>query len=185
MTVAETKAALRRTLLAQRRRRVRTPEQADRLAGSIAAALAHIPGLTGAHPATVIVAAFEPLPDEPDLAPALADLARRGVRIVMPCTHGEGLLWQEHGGGAEPGPLPAVAALLIPAVAVSRAGDRLGRGGGHYDRTLAGLPRWAEGGPLRVACVDEWDVLQRLPRATHDEPVDAIATEQALHWAAG
>lgn len=184
--VAATKSALRRTLLADRRRRVRPDRAAAELTTSVLAVLTGA-GLLPVAPARPLLpmASFIPLPDEPPMAAVNSALLAHGVLLFTPVTAGEDLRWQPWPAGGTAVPLPPVAALLIPAVAVSRGGDRLGRGGGHYDRLLAGLPRWQDGGPLRCACVDQWDVLAHLPRSAHDQPVDVIATERAPHWVAG
>ncbi len=64
---------------------------------------------------------------------------------------------------------------LVPGVAFDRKGNRLGRGGGHYDRLLAsfrGVPR------LGVAFAEQ--VLDRVPKAAYDEAVDSIVTDTGL-----
>jgi 5-formyltetrahydrofolate cyclo-ligase len=62
--------------------------------------------------------------------------------------------------------------VLVPALAVDRRGIRLGRGGGHYDRTL---PLARSGTPL-VAIVRDDEVLASLPAEPHDFPVTAALT---------
>ena len=54
--------------------------------------------------------------------------------------------------------------VLVPALAVDRAGVRLGRGGGFYDRTL---PLCRPGARL-VAVVRDCEVLDALPADPHD-----------------
>lgn len=54
--------------------------------------------------------------------------------------------------------------VLVPALAVDRAGIRLGRGGGFYDRTL---PLCRPGARL-VAVVRDCEVLDALPAEPHD-----------------
>ena len=49
--------------------------------------------------------------------------------------------------------LSGVDIVLLPALGVSRAGDRLGQGGGFYDRSLSGLRPHAQGGPKLIAIV--------------------------------
>ena len=70
--------------------------------------------------------------------------------------------------------------ILIPALAASEDGTRLGQGGGWYDRTL---PHRAPSAPI-VAVVFDDEVLAggRIPREPHDVPVDAIITPtRTLH----
>lgn len=54
--------------------------------------------------------------------------------------------------------------VLVPALAVDRAGVRLGRGGGFYDRTLA----LCRPGTMLVAVVRDDELVDRLPGETHD-----------------
>lgn len=73
--------------------------------------------------------------------------------------------------GEDLGP-DAVAAcdvVLVPALAVDRAGTRLGRGGGSYDRALVR----ARG--LVVALLHEGELLDALPDEPHDVRVHAVA----------
>ena len=69
-----------------------------------------------------------------------------------------------------------VAVLLLPALAATPSGDRLGQGGGYYDRLLSDLPGVASGGPLRACLVGDDELLDVLPTDAHDEPVDIVVT---------
>ncbi|ABC80821.1 5-formyltetrahydrofolate cyclo-ligase [Anaeromyxobacter dehalogenans] len=69
----------------------------------------------------------------------------------------------------EPGEVDCV---VLPGVAFSRDGLRLGRGGGYYDATLAAMPRAA-----RVGVAFEVQVVDALPREPHDAALDALVTE--------
>lgn len=57
--------------------------------------------------------------------------------------------------------------VIVPALACSRDGTRLGRGGGSYDRALARLP---VGIPV-LALLYPGELLASLPREPHDRPV--------------
>lgn len=73
----------------------------------------------------------------------------------------------------DPGDLGAV---LVPGRVFDRAGYRLGRGGGHYDRLLA---RLATGTPaVGVTCAAR--IVDRLPREPHDIPMSHLATEHGV-----
>jgi 5-formyltetrahydrofolate cyclo-ligase len=69
--------------------------------------------------------------------------------------------------------------LLVPLLAADAAGNRLGQGGGHYDRTLAAL---RAGGPLLAIGIC-WDMqlTGQVPAEAWDQPLDAIATPTAFH----
>lgn len=69
--------------------------------------------------------------------------------------------------------------VLLPLLLADLTGNRLGQGGGHYDRTLAALR--AKGRVMAVGLA--WDVqigisLSPMP---WDEPLDALATPQGFH----
>ncbi len=66
---------------------------------------------------------------------------------------------------------------LVPALAVSRRGVRLGRGGGSYDRALARVPA---GVPL-VALLYEGEILAEVPCDSWDVPVTAAITPSGWH----
>jgi 5-formyltetrahydrofolate cyclo-ligase len=63
--------------------------------------------------------------------------------------------------------------VLVPGVAFDALGHRLGYGGGYYDRLLPLL----RGDAARIAGAFELQLLDRVPAAPHDMPVQAIATE--------
>ncbi len=69
--------------------------------------------------------------------------------------------------------------LLVPALAVDARGYRMGKGGGFYDRLLAGLEH-LEARPLMVAVVHDDEVLDELPVEEHDHPVDAVLTPSRI-----
>ena len=68
---------------------------------------------------------------------------------------------------------------LVPGLAFDHDGRRLGRGGGHYDRTLALYPRG-----LRAGLAAEIQLAPGLPYDSWDQPVDAVVTERRLIWSA-
>jgi 5-formyltetrahydrofolate cyclo-ligase len=82
----------------------------------------------------------------------------------------------------EPGPQHPLRAadqldmVLMPLVGWSKSGERLGMGGGFYDRTLAGIS-----GPLRVGLGFECQRVDQLPTESWDIPMDFVVTEAALH----
>lgn len=60
--------------------------------------------------------------------------------------------------------------VLVPSLLVDRAGNRLGKGGGSYDRALAR----ATG--LTVALLHDDELVDSVPHDAHDVPVKAVAT---------
>jgi 5-formyltetrahydrofolate cyclo-ligase len=176
---------LRRALLAVRRARTDEERLIARRANS-----AHLQAFLD-QPSTV--AGYLPLPTEP-LDVGLLNALTATHRVVIPVVTGAAPLdWCAHPGptrrGAfgidEPiGPrlgedtVADVDVLLVPALAVDRAGQRLGRGGGHYDRTIALRTRLR--GPARVglliAVLYDEEFLDAVPVDHFDQPVSAIVT---------
>ena len=74
---------------------------------------------------------------------------------------------------AELGP----ALFCIPGLGFSRVGQRLGRGGGYFDRAIAGI------GPqiITAGLAYSFQVLERLPESPNDRRLNLIFTESALH----
>ena len=66
--------------------------------------------------------------------------------------------------------------LFVPALAISKDGQRLGWGGGYYDRTLATIP---EG--HAYACAFDCQVIDRVPTEPHDIPLTGWFTESGQH----
>ena len=79
------------------------------------------------------------------------------------------------GAGAQPREL-AGAIIVVPGLAFGPHGQRLGRGGGHYDRFLAALPREA----ITVGLAYSFQLLDRIPQESLDRRLQYIITESAL-----
>jgi 5-formyltetrahydrofolate cyclo-ligase len=76
--------------------------------------------------------------------------------------------------------------LLVPLVGFDADCNRLGMGGGFYDRTLAYLTRrthWRR--PRLVGIAHECQRVERLETGPWDVPLDAVATERRLYWRPG
>lgn len=178
--VDETKQALRRRLLAARR------SAAGQSAASAAVSrrLAALPDLVAAG----TVAGYAAQATELSVDPALEALLAAGVTVCLPWVDGPLLglgaitgldeLVPGWRGVREPA-VPrrpvrphAVDAIITPGVGFDLHGNRLGYGGGHFDRLLARLRR---GVPVIGVAFDE-QVVERLPVAPHDRPVDLVVT---------
>lgn len=68
------------------------------------------------------------------------------------------------------------AMVVVPGLAFGPQGQRLGRGGGHYDRFLAALPREA----ITVGLAYFFQLLDRIPQESFDRRLQYIITESAL-----
>jgi 5-formyltetrahydrofolate cyclo-ligase len=131
-----------------------------------------------------------------DTAPLLADWLARGVRVALPRVNRERRALELYfvddlardtvagvWGIREPAPdrcppaLPAqIEAVLAPGVAFTPRCERLGYGGGFYDRLLGG---W-RGRPPVVAAAFAIQVVAALPCDPGDIPVDAVVTEDTV-----
>ncbi len=65
--------------------------------------------------------------------------------------------------------------VVIPGVAFTPSGGRLGRGRGLYDRFLAGLPR-----AVRIGVCLEALVVPELPLEAHDVLMDVVVTDASV-----
>ena len=120
---------------------------------------------------------------EPDTGELRRQLATAGYEVLLPRVDGDRLEWVLDSpdttlssmGIAEPTGaavhLMPLRAMLIPALTVTADGDRLGKGGGYYDRVLAGL----RDVPI-IAIVGDADVVDGIPVEAHDMRVHAIVT---------
>lgn len=66
--------------------------------------------------------------------------------------------------------------LFMPLVGFTERGDRLGQGGGHYDRWLADHPD-----TLRIGLAWDMQRVDDLPVEPHDVPLDAVVTPTRLY----
>lgn len=170
------KPALRRAVLS---RRAALPfDVRDRAEQAAVDAL--VPGVTGP------VAAYVAVGTEPGTAALLAALAARGVEVLLPVVRPDrDLDWARADGGVAPGAhgllepqgerlgrdaVARCSLVVVPALCVDRAGTRLGRGGGSYDRVLPRTAGWV------VALLHDGETVVRLPSEPHDRPVHAVVT---------
>lgn len=137
------------------------------------------------------VFAYASMPDELPLYGLLAECLSRGKRVVLPLITGKGEM--------EAVRLPALDALVkgafgiptvdparrqivsgeeidcivVPGAAFTEHGDRLGLGGGYYDRYMREKAPQAR----RVALTFDCLVVPSIPMEAHDERVETILTE--------
>jgi 5,10-methenyltetrahydrofolate synthetase len=142
---------------------------------------------------TLTIGLCWPYQGEYDARPVASEFRQLGARLALPSViaKGQPLEFLEWWPGVEvqPGvydiPVPVGTetlipqALLIPVVGIGGQGDRLGYGGGFYDRTLAALaPR-----PLTIAIAHESSRLPTTYPQDHDILMDFVVTERGIEAA--
>src|SRR5262245_17823477 len=183
------KSELRRRILAARRER--SPEVTALASRAICARIEH---LIEFHLANHLVA-YAPCPGEIDPSQLVESVIARGCSVYFPRVVEAGLEFlaarpdrlrsgafgvAEPKGGPHLSPESPGITFLIPGLTFDGDGARLGRGGGHYDRALAGYL-----GGLRLGLVLDADLATAVPRDTWDQRVDAVVTERRFLWAPG
>jgi len=182
--VDDEKRAMRAEL--RERRQVLSDAQRQAAAEGIARQLEALVTQLGASS----LACYLSTPIEPGTRRFLERALDRGLRVLLPVTREDGLLdWAVAGpdgqevegayGVPEPvgevlGPIAVddVDLLVIPAAAVDEEGWRLGWGRGYYDKTLGSM----ESSPPVYAVIYDSELVERVPREVHDQPVSGVVT---------
>ncbi len=181
-----TKAELRREM----RTRLAAPDPARaEKSRAIVAALA--PSLAGVGQRWI--ALFSPLAGEPDVEllwateparfcyPSVAQGKMEFVEVekLADLTTAP---WHAHirehrlAGEASIVPPAEIGAILVPGLAFTKRGHRLGRGGGYYDRYLAALPATTR----KIGVCFAMQLVETLPIEAHDQHMNAVVTEDGL-----
>lgn len=123
------------------------------------------------------IASYQPLPGEPDVT-EFNQWAADQFQLVFPKVIADDL--QFAAGPVRPGRfgiaepigegVDSIDLVLLPALAIDRQGNRLGKGKGFYDRFLANYE-----GPCYAVVFDE-EVLESLPTESHDRKVSGFIT---------
>lgn len=151
--VAAEKAALRREMRAMRRRLGDRGERSRRIWEQVVA----LDELATAHR----VLAFTSIPGEPDTTGFLSWCLARGKEVAVP-EDGVDATWPD--------------VVIVPGVAFTADGLRLGQGGGWYDRFLSTRP---EGCRAIGVCFGE-QLVGSLPVEEHDVRVDRVVSDGAV-----
>lgn len=150
------------------------------------------------------VAFYLPADGELDPSPLLQAALARGKAVYIPVlrswpkqhmvlqrlTRGAEVWHKNRFGIQEPRANPArqapvwsVSVLFLPLVGFDASGNRLGMGGGFYDRALAFLKRRSSKTirPLLLGLAHECQKVDGLPVEPWDVPVQAVITDQAVY----
>jgi 5-formyltetrahydrofolate cyclo-ligase len=138
------------------------------------------------------IGGYWPLPTEADPTRIMAHFAAAGKMLALPFFANRSApmtFRQWHPGDplvkgpfginqpCDSAPQAEPTLLICPLVAFTLSGQRLGQGGGHYDR-------YAELNPATVRIGLGWSVQQcdAIPAESHDAVLDAVITECAWIW---
>lgn len=128
--------------------------------------------------------------EETDTRQLLRELWNRSIRVAVPRVEGDGMYFCEVRSMEElqPGSMgileplrscPVVkepeAAVITPGAAFSVSGQRIGFGGGYYDRFFAAEPQHQ-----RIAAAYPFQVFDTLPSEVFDQRVHTIVTSEAV-----
>jgi len=143
----------------------------------------------------VDLAGFMAFRGEPDLLPALEALHHAGRRVHLPVVNGRemqfgrwkpGQVMKENRFGI-PEPIDGqicppdrLEIVLMPLVAYSATGTRLGMGAGFYDRTFSFCLEHPDAGPSLVGAAYSLQEVNSLPAQSWDVPLDAVITDRGL-----
>lgn len=187
--MTDVKPALRQAALAARQHAFDAPGRTDAVARANAHVLARIGPAQG-----VVVAGYLPIRTEMDPVPAMTALHAAGARICVPVIAGKDLPlefreWTPDAplvdgpfgvrvpaGGATLAP----GTLIVPLLAFDATCNRLGYGGGFYDRTLMRLKLQ---GPVRaIGLAFAAQALPDVAAGPTDVALDVVVTEDGtLH----
>lgn len=166
---------------------LRAQALAARAAGGDDAALTHHLIAVLAPFAGAVLAGYWPMRGEADPRPAMATHDGPLVLPVVPGRAQPLLFRQWQGGNLVPGPYgtahppdsaPELAprVLIVPLAGFDAAGNRLGYGGGFYDRTLELL---RQSGPVTaIGLAYGVQQLPAIPAEAFDQPLDLIVTDR-------
>lgn len=181
----DAKQKIRRAALV--RRKSLTPQERDAWSSAICRQILPLEGFRNARTVMVYLADGQ----EPDLEQVMQAALASGVAIaapridwkaksIIPCRvrspatdivpglHG----LTEPAPHCSPVPPGSIDLILVPGVAFDTAGNRLGRGGGFYDRFLA----LGELRALRVGVAFDFQIVPDVPAQAHDACMDLIVT---------
>lgn len=185
-------------ILRERMTRARADMAAETIRREDSAIISHAAALLRSlAPSETTVAAYSPLSGEPGGSLLLDALHGEASSLLLPISLPDGQLdWAPYEGRlaltpgvlgiAEPtserlGPeaINSCRLILVPALGVTPEGVRLGKGGGFYDRALAGFAE-SEDPPLTAVLLYNGEIRDDIPVADHDMPVDLAITPSGV-----
>lgn len=172
-----------RELLAQKRR-ILTKDMVQQLSAEVLVHLEQLPAFQSAQ--TVLI--YYPTHNEVDVLP-LIKRYKKEKTFLFPVVHRRNMTACPYEGNAkmhrgkfnipEPTTEPYIGKIdliILPGVGFDLCGNRLGRGGGYYDRYLANLTR----GTVLVGVGYDFQLIEEVPAARHDKRLGYIVTNRGI-----
>ncbi|MGI9329078.1 MAG: 5-formyltetrahydrofolate cyclo-ligase [Gammaproteobacteria bacterium] len=143
------------------------------------------------------IAAYLAVNSEIDCGALIETAWSRGREVYLPVLQGQGLFFRRYRPKSlltpnrfaipEPSEEPLLRAtaldvVIAPLVAFDRVGNRLGMGGGYYDRTFSFLryrKSWRH--PRLLGFAYDMQAVNSLPAQSWDVPLDAVVTETSKY----
>ena len=149
------------------------------------------------------IAAYVACEGELDLQPVFTQTWRQSKRLFLPVLHapvfnkmwfapyqpGDKLVLNRYNIPEPQGKRPSAPevlgldVVLLPLIAFDLNGNRLGMGGGYYDRTFEYLLRrriWRK--PLLIGVAYDFQQVSQLPREPWDVPLSGVITDTQVIW---
>jgi 5-formyltetrahydrofolate cyclo-ligase len=190
--IRETKRALRQEILARRDALPETDREI--LSRRIIQKILAMESLRRAD----CIAAYMSMGTELDTRELVHDALASGKRLVLPKVNRAARrldlyyvsslerdlapgVWgiREPAESCELAPLEEVEWVLVPGVAFTQHGERLGYGAGFYDRLIVSFPKR----PALIAAAFSIQLVRSLPMSATDQKVDVVVTEDAEYFA--
>ena len=179
-----TKEQIRRNMIDHRN--MVTPDQIQILSDKIQANVMSIPNVIEAY--TIFI--YASIDNEVSTHKLIKQLLNRNKNVLVPKIFDAGRMkacsiksFDDLSTGQSDIPQPqhvmeydgCIDVILLPALAYTPNGDRLGRAGGYYDRFLTDRPD-----PLRIGLGFDFQIVETIPADHHDQAVHMIVTESQI-----
>lgn len=112
-----------------------------------------------------VVVVFESFRYEPEIVPLIADLRRRGSEIIV--------ILRTTRGQHDVAIFAPIDLVLVPGIAFTRAGARIGRGAGFFDRFLAHRAARA----IKIGIAFSFQIVESLPLDRYDVKLDLVVSD--------
>lgn len=131
------------------------------------------------------IACYLPFGNEPDTELFIDWAIENDIEVLLPVSKDDGSLdWVSYSGETIEGifgfaeaagiaePFENIDLLIIPALAIDKFGNRIGKGKGYYDKAMSSIADL----PPVVAVVFDDELVDSLPVEPHDRKVNAVVT---------